>query len=324
MGKPVVSVICLVYNMKDYLRQALDSILMQKTDFPFEIVIHDDASTDGSTDIVREYAEKYPDIIVPIIQTENQHSKKTHITNMFIVPKLRGQYAAYCEGDDYWTDPYKLQKQFDFMDAHPEYSLCAARIRQINCLDASVPDKLIRPIDHTGEVSVKQILLQKERQAFCTCSLFFRMSVFMKRPDDFPNRGDRMLVLWLALNGKVWFIDEEMGVYRRARPGSWSVSNYHSGAEKKIQLFFSYIRLYKRIDIFSEYKYNDSFKKCNLNYMKMAVRAGAKLTDISKKDIKDCYDELSFMQKLSLRTEILLGPARNAASALKRKLRKKK
>ena len=87
---------------------------MQKTTFPIEIIIHDDASTDGTAKIVKEYADKYPDLIVPILQTENQYSQGIKPSQNFVFPRARGKYIAFCEGDDYWTDPYKLQKQVDF------------------------------------------------------------------------------------------------------------------------------------------------------------------------------------------------------------------
>ena len=97
---------------------------MQKTTFPFEYLIHDDASTDDTADIIREYEIRYPDIIKPIYQTENQYSKKIYIVENIQLPIAQGKYIAICEGDDYWTDPLKLQKQVDFLDTHPDYTLC--------------------------------------------------------------------------------------------------------------------------------------------------------------------------------------------------------
>ena len=106
-----VSVCCLVYNHEKYLRQCLDSLLMQETNFKYEILIHDDASTDGSADIIREYESKFPDIIKPIYQTENQYSKQVQISWTYQYPRARGKYLAWCEGDDFWSDKKKLQKQ---------------------------------------------------------------------------------------------------------------------------------------------------------------------------------------------------------------------
>ena len=105
---------------------------MQKTSFPVEVLIHDDASTDGTDDLVREYAEKYPGIFFPLFEKENQYSKPHHKhMDLFNYERARGKYIAYCEGDDYWTDPLKLQKQVDFLESHDEYSVCWHRCRHL-------------------------------------------------------------------------------------------------------------------------------------------------------------------------------------------------
>ena len=119
----MVTIHCLVYNHKPYLRQCLDGFVMQKTNFRFEAIVHDDASTDGSTEIIREYAEKYPEIIKPIIETENQYSKHDGSIGRIMEAHTYGKYVAICEGDDYWIDPLKLQKQVDFLNNNLDYSL---------------------------------------------------------------------------------------------------------------------------------------------------------------------------------------------------------
>lgn len=123
-NNPLLTIGCITYNHADYISQCIEGFLMQKTTFPFEIIIHDDASTDGTSEIVKKYADKYPDLIKAIIQTENQYSKGGRIYHRFIHPISRGKYIATCEGDDYWTDPYKLQKQVDFLEANPKYVFC--------------------------------------------------------------------------------------------------------------------------------------------------------------------------------------------------------
>lgn len=128
----LVSIQCLVYNHEPYLRQCLDGFVMQKTNFRFEAVVHDDASTDGSAAIIREYAAKYPDIIKPIYETENQYSKHDGSLRRIVNSALRGKYVAMCEGDDYWIDPLKLQKQVDFLEAHPDYTLSCHRYKIYN------------------------------------------------------------------------------------------------------------------------------------------------------------------------------------------------
>lgn len=122
--EPLVSICCLAYNHEPYIKQCLEGFLIQKANFPFEILIHDDASTDNTQDIIREYELKYPEIIKPIYQHENQYSKGVGVTRVFQFPRARGKYIAFCEGDDYWTEPYKLQKQVDFLEANPGYSMC--------------------------------------------------------------------------------------------------------------------------------------------------------------------------------------------------------
>lgn len=120
-----VSICCITYNQASYIRKCLDGLIMQKTNFKYEIIIHDDCSTDGTTDIVKEYADKYPDLIVPIIQSVNQYQKgNKRILASYVFPIAKGKYYAICEGDDYWIDPLKIQKQVDFLDLHPDVGMC--------------------------------------------------------------------------------------------------------------------------------------------------------------------------------------------------------
>lgn len=118
--EPLVSICCITYNHEKYIRDAIESFLMQETDFPFEIIIHDDASTDKTAEIIREYERKYPELIKPIYQTENQYSKGLRVS-LLTYKKAKGKYIAFCEGDDYWTDPLKLQKQVTFLEKNPDY-----------------------------------------------------------------------------------------------------------------------------------------------------------------------------------------------------------
>lgn len=130
-SKPLVSVCCITYNHASFIRKSLEGMLMQQTTFPIEILVHDDCSTDGTTEIVQEYAAKYSDKIFPLYESENQYSKGVWV-DRFNYRRARGKYIAYCEGDDYWTDPLKLQKQVDFMEMHPEYSVCFTRCKHQN------------------------------------------------------------------------------------------------------------------------------------------------------------------------------------------------
>lgn len=125
--KVMVAIDCIVYNHEPYIRQCLEGFVMQKTTFPFVAIVHDDASTDKSADIIREYAERYPDIIYPVYEIENQYSKRdkslTKIRKREI-DRFNPKYIAFCEGDDYWIDPLKLQKQVDILEKNEEYGMC--------------------------------------------------------------------------------------------------------------------------------------------------------------------------------------------------------
>ena len=142
---PLVSISCLTYNHAPYLRQCLDGFVMQITSFPIEILIYDDASGDGTQNIIEEYQKKYPDIIKPIYQTENQYSKGVKVGFVYNYSRAKGEYIAFCEGDDYWTDPYKLQKQIDFLECYSDYVICSHRYR-ICLKEEKVMNDEIKPI----------------------------------------------------------------------------------------------------------------------------------------------------------------------------------
>lgn len=156
MEVPLVSTLCVVYNQAPYLRQCLNGLVSQETTFPYEIIIHDDASNDGSTEIIREYAEKYPNRIQTIFQSKNQFSQKKEIWATFLIPRAKGKYITFCEGDDYWCDPQKLQKQFDFMEAHPEVSICYHQFREYDQQKKSF-ESYDNPTPKEG-LSVKELL----------------------------------------------------------------------------------------------------------------------------------------------------------------------
>ena len=123
LNQPLVSICCVTYNHELYIEQALKGFLMQKTNFVFEILVYDDASTDKTANIIHQYHARYPDIIKPIFQTDNQYSKGFRVNPVFNFPRAKGQYIALCDGDDYWIDPKKLQWQYNYMENHPECSM---------------------------------------------------------------------------------------------------------------------------------------------------------------------------------------------------------
>lgn len=249
MLKPLVSVICITYNHEKYIRQTLEGFIMQRTTFPFEIIVHDDASTDSTADIIREYVAKYPELIVPVYQNQNQYSKGIWVTRTFCLPLVKGKYIAFCEGDDYWTDPRKLEIQFDFMEQNPDYSMCCHNTLLIN--------------NHTGEQEINSDRGKDCDISFCEIADWLRQkrqhinSSFIRR--EFIMIPEWMLIgisedfyyfLNCALNGKIFFINRVMSVYRRYTPGS--ITSTISYEELNIENE-NIIEVLKRADKFSAY-----------------------------------------------------------------------
>lgn len=215
-GDPLVSIRCLVYNHEPYLRQCLDGFVMQKTTFPFEAIVHDDASTDGSAAIIREYAEKYPDIIKPIYEIENQWGKGTISKIMDAAMHPGSKYIAMCEGDDYWTDPSKLQMQVDIMERDESIGLVHSRVRVYD-QDCGV---FLGQFWGNPCQSFKDELIVNRFITLTTC---FRKDIYLKYRqfyvDTYPRRGrwkmgDYPIWLFFSYYTKTYLIEKPMGVYR--------------------------------------------------------------------------------------------------------------
>ena len=216
----LVTISCITYNHKPYIRRCLDGFVMQKTNFPFKAIVHDDASTDGTSDIVREYAEKYPEIIVPILEKENVYSKKDGTLDRIMAQACIGKYVAICEGDDYWTDPYKLQKQVDYMEAHPECALCYGNFYKVRNEDYEHPAEntpLYRKQNRELPEGKGQLFysILKGRVDAQTMTMMYRRSSFEAIAPNIHTfmMGDIPLLLDLSQIGDLHYIDEYLGVY---------------------------------------------------------------------------------------------------------------
>ncbi len=202
----MVSVSMITYNHEKFIAEAIEGVVMQKTDFPFELVIGEDCSTDQTRSICIAYQKKYPDIIRLRLPETNQGMMLNWINN---ISSGKGKYIALCDGDDYWSDPYKLQKQFDFMEANPDYALCSHATHTLMCgvLDENV--------DIEKDTLTTEDLIKKD-WALLTASLFFRKDAH-KTPDWYytVKNGDYALQLIVSLSGKIKFLPEYMAVYRQ-------------------------------------------------------------------------------------------------------------
>lgn len=222
---PSVSVCCLTYNHSQYIRQCLDGFVMQKTTFPVEVLIHDDASTDGTQDIIREYECKYPDLIKPIYQTENQYSKGVKVSLVYNYSRVRGKYVALCEGDDYWTDPYKLQKQVDFLESHPDYVMCSHRFDRY-FEDEHRMEKKQDETFHGMDYDLSTLVVGCYYSQ--TLSVIFRWSALdLTIYRKFKIQQDVVLFYHLLKKGKGYCFPDVMGVYRVHSKGIWSSATFN-------------------------------------------------------------------------------------------------
>jgi glycosyltransferase involved in cell wall biosynthesis len=215
---PMVSVLMLAYNHERYLAGALDSVLMQRTSFPFEIVIGEDASTDGSRAIVQSYASRFPGVIRPLFRASNLGTGRNYADTL---AHCRGKYIAYLEGDDQWTFPEKLQRQVEFLEAHPDHSLCFHDVAIID-ENGRETSPNFRPITATpGALDVPDIL---SRNPVPTCSAMSRRSILPSLPPEFEalSLGDWPTWLLLAARGKVAYHSETWAAYRVHSAAHWS------------------------------------------------------------------------------------------------------
>lgn len=230
----MVSICCLTYNHEKFLRTAVESFLMQETTFPIEIIIHDDASTDRTPKIVATYQAQHPDVFVSIRQPANLFVQGVRgVTVRFLLPHARGKYVALCEGDDYWTDPHKLQQQVDFLEANPEFSGSFHETQQL--MFDGTPGRVF------GEKAPSVMVAE---DTFTTLSPFHTSAlVFRRTPIAFPAwladtvSGDMALFSILTSLGPLKKLPGIMSVYRKHPAGVTSMpvvtDDYH---EKRIEL----------------------------------------------------------------------------------------
>lgn len=216
MTTPLVSICCITYNHAPYIRQCLEGFVMQQTNFAFEVLIHDDASTDETTDIIHEYETLYPEIIKPIYQTENQYSKGIKINRTYNYPRAKGKYLALCEGDDYWIDPLKLQKQVDFLETHSGYSLCFHNA-MVHYEDGKTQDHIFSEIENREYYGTEIY----KTWTIPTCSVLFHKRVLSEEKYIALTRmrgiiaGDTPLFICCSFSGKIQGMSDIAAVYRK-------------------------------------------------------------------------------------------------------------
>ena len=306
MELPLVSICCTAYNHEKYIAEAIEGFINQKTEFKFEILIHDDASTDKTANIIREYEKKYPDLIKPLYQKENQYSKKIPVTSTYLYPNAKGKYIALCEGDDYWIDPYKLRKQISYMEKHSECTFCFTNSKIIDERGKN-KDKVFIPYEKENEryYSNSNEIYNLGKLALLgfipTATFVFPKSILKDLPAFFNKRysaGDIKLKLYAASKGYAYFINDITSVYRANVAGSAMTKwrNYSRG--QLINHNQGYIDLIDTIDEYTNYKYNNDLDKLKINF------EFAKLSAMSDKEIynneryKDILKDFKIIEKV--------------------------
>lgn len=262
----MVSVCCLTYNHAPFIRQALDSFIGQKFNCKYEIIVYDDNSTDGTKEILRRYGEKYPDKIrLFLSEVNNYRNSPGRMFITYLIPNANGKYVALCEGDDYWTDMDKLQKQFDYMEHNMDCSVCFHDAQVCDMDGTLISDTQLEKKPYYKKASDKyscEEILQLD--FYPTASIFFRAELLKKMtlPEYFYNGicGDLPLRITLGSLGKSYCFNESMSAYRIGNPQS--ASGKIIGDNSKItKTLDGHIGILKSFDKWSSYKFHGAVEK---------------------------------------------------------------
>ncbi len=301
-SKIAVSVVCNAYNHGKYIRDTLEGFVMQKTSFPFEVLVHDDASTDNTADIIREYEAKYPDLIKPIYQTENQYSKGIRPGAAFQYPRAKGKYIAFCEGDDYWTDPLKLQKQYDALESHPEIDICAHKTRVIKAKNGKTV-RYIAPSNKDTVLTIEDVIYG-EGDYVCTNSLMFKPHV-IHNPKEFRQQLmlDYTMQIQGSLNGGMLYLDDCMSVYRYMTEGSWT-RRVKTNPEKRVELYKNKQRMLDILNEETDRKYDAVIERRKLKNEFLHKLEQFDFKDVFSEKYKGVYKEFSFSERVKIRIKV--------------------
>lgn len=277
--KPVISVFCLTYNHVRYIKDCLEGVLMQKTDFLYEIVIFDDASNDGTSDIIRAYCNKYPKVIHAIIAKENIYRKpeKDTIWLELFEKQMRGEFVAFCEGDDYWIDDNKLQKQVEFMIKNPEYTLTLHNGIKID-MSTGEEQKIL---DEVKDYECRFEDFVYPEKPYPTASMVVRRNNCINIRIFQYGFADWAIKLYSIVKGKAFYFNETMSVYRWRAEGSWSYRTHKNKIEALCH-YLDVMRFVKNYEKDTNYIYHDIIKKL----IKLKLGSIRKIMNLTEEDFQ--------------------------------------
>lgn len=308
-----VSICCMTYNQEDYIAEAIDSFLKQEANFKYEILVHDDASTDRTPLIIEQYVEKYPGVIIPILQKENQTSKGKFVSQI-LHNNAHGKYIALCEGDDFFTDPSKIQRQYDYMESHPECSMCihdAHFISEDKSIEFKSPfiskkEKNFNSVDAIRGLGVKA----------ATNSFFYRTE-FVKGnlPKYFQiaPTGDYPRVVQLSLNGYIHYSPRKMCAHRIQAKGSFSrdLASSPNAKEKRKVLMTRQCAMLDVFDCYTMKKYHQIIEEEKQWEIYNLAFSNRDLDTLKREPYKTMLSQESIKRKIQFYYPNLFGAIQN-------------
>jgi len=315
--KPLVSIGCITYNHEKFVREAIESFLNQKTTFKVEILIHDDASQDRTPEILKDYAQEWPHLFSMILQTENQYSKGLNPEDINL-RRAKGKYIALCEGDDYWTDPLKLQKQVNFLESNPDYSVCVGGFRSYIESENRIDETYLYSFEGESEVGFP-FTLEEMKQTWLTKLLtaLIRSDVLKSfDPSVYQHYRDIHLFYHLIKGYKAYYFKEIFGIYR-VHPGG--INSMKQGVVNSRAVYNCYKELYEQNrDDFTRHMYlkstlelfnynlyhsheNSSFSK-NFQLYREAVLLVRNLTEV--KWLFTVFVKTSLKEKIKIKMKL--------------------
>lgn len=308
----MVSITCVAFNHEDYINTTLDSFLMQETSFPFEILINDDVSSDRTVEILKEYESKFPNIVKPVYQTENQYSQGIN-TMAILFPFIKGKYVAFCDGDDYWIDKEKLQIQVDAMEKHPEVDLCFhPSYKDVNGNRTEVMAQ------HANEDKIFEFEHSvKGHGDFAeTASMMFTNSLISSLPEWFMTAmpGDYVSEVMGAERGGSLYLNRIMSVYRAGLEGGWTEGEMRKTTEERRESLNNIADQLTFLDNYLENKYHQEFQSVIHKDRFHFISIVSNDMKIKKEMYQQYKDDFSVVEKLKWH---LLFKHQNLISVLK-------
>lgn len=290
MKKPLVTIACITYNHEKFVLDCLKGIFMQECDFDYEVIIHDDCSTDNTQEIIKDFISPYKEKVTLIFQKENQYSQGKKPLTDFVIPMAKGKYIAICEGDDYWTDSLKLQKQVQFLESNDKIKLCYHKTLNKSEINGKQYFFHEPSLFFTKKNIInKKYFLRRGGGAFATPSCMIHKDV-IKKLDNLPKllNGDTMIAISACLSGEIGYIKDLMAVYRVQTPGSWSEKTkrnakehyksviintekviniiYDEEIKKGLKSYINYNNYFLTIELLKNKSFSDSMKEIYNRY----------------------------------------------------------